>query len=183
MNSETNYLFIPGYGNSDKDHWQTHFENQLTNCHRIEQKSWENPLCEDWVNTINNTVIRYDADSIVLVSHSMGGIAIAHWASRFNTKIKGAFIVAPPDLENPYLDLNLESFTPIPTLKLPFPSIVIGSSNDNWATLKRTKTFADNWGSKLIVIGDAGHINTTSGYGKWENGLNLLKQFADGNPI
>ncbi|MBM3455956.1 MAG: serine hydrolase family protein [Bacteroidetes bacterium] len=183
MNSETNFLVIPGYGNSDKDHWQTFFETQLTNCHRIEQESWENPQCEDWINTINNTVIRYDADSLVLVSHSMGGIAIAHWASRFNTKIKGAFIVAPPDLENPYLDLNLESFTPIPTLKLPFPSIVIGSSNDNWATLERTQTFADNWGSKLIIIGVAGHINTTSGYGKWENGLNLLKQFADENPI
>ncbi len=183
MVAETNYLFIPGYGNSDEGHWQTYFENQLTNSYRIQQSSWVNPLCEDWVNAINTTVIRYEVNSIVLVSHSLGGIAIAHWASRFNTKIKGAFIVAPPDIEDPYLDLNLGSFTPIPSFKLPFPSIIIGSSNDNWVTLNRLNTFADNWGSKLIIIGDAGHINTTSGYGNWEDGLDLLKQFADGNLI
>ncbi|MBK9936328.1 MAG: alpha/beta hydrolase [Cytophagaceae bacterium] len=29
---------IPGYDNSNEDHWQTYFENQLPNCHRIQQK-------------------------------------------------------------------------------------------------------------------------------------------------
>ena len=171
---KTNFLIIPGYGNSNEDHWQTYFENQLPNCHRIQQKSWNKPLCDDWVITIDNAVIQFDAETVVLVSHSMGGIAIAHWASHFNTKIKGAFIVAPPDLENPYLDLSLESFTPIPTIKFPFPTIVIGSTNDNWSTVERTTTFADNWGSELIFIENAGHINAASGFGEWSEGLEIL---------
>lgn len=52
--------------------------------------------------------------------------------------------------------------------------MVIGSTNDHWATVQRTKTLADHWGSKLNFIGDAGHINTTIGYGEWEEGLELL---------
>lgn len=178
MKTDTKYLFIPGYGNSDKDHWQTSFEKHLPNSLRIEQKSWDHPVCEDWVKAIQDTMQKYDADSIVLVSHSMGGIAIAHWAARYKTKIKGAFIVAPPDLENPYTDLGLNSFTPIPVIKFPFPSMVIASSNDNWATVQRTQTFANHWGSKLIIIGDAGHINSSAGYGEWKEGLKLLKEFA-----
>ncbi len=104
----------------------------------------------------------------------MGGIAIAHWAREFNVKIKGAMIVAPPDLDNPWQDLGLESFTPIPLLPFPFSSVIIGSTNDNWATKERTEAFAKNWGSKLIFIGDAGHITAASGFGNWDEGLRLL---------
>ncbi|MBK8398327.1 MAG: alpha/beta hydrolase [Leptospiraceae bacterium] len=32
---------------------------------------------------------------------------------------------------------------------------------------------------KLIVIGDAGHINTASGYGKWDLGLSILRNFDE----
>ena len=171
---DTTYLILPGYGNSDENHWQTYFEKQLPNSFRIQQKSWGKPICDDWVNTIEENINKFNPASVVLVSHSLGGIAIAHWANRFSTKIKGAFIVAPPDLENSYLDLSLESFNPIPLHKFTFPSTVIGSTNDHWATVQRTKTFADHWGSELMYIGDAGHINTTSGYGPWEEGLELL---------
>lgn len=177
----TTYLIIPGYGNSDENHWQTYFEKQLPNSFRIEQKSWDKPICDDWVMAIEENINKYNPATVVLVSHSLGGIAIAHWANRFNTKIKGAFIVAPPDLENPYLDLSLESFTPIPLHKFTFPSTVIGSTNDHWATVQRTQFFADHWGSELIFIGDAGHINTTSGYGQWEEGLELLMKSTQHN--
>ncbi|MCX6180656.1 MAG: alpha/beta fold hydrolase [Bacteroidetes bacterium] len=179
MKVEKTYLILPGYGNSDEGHWQTYFEKQLPNCHRVLQMSWDKPICSDWINAINEAVKQFDPETVVLISHSMGGIAIAQWAKYFDAKVKGAFIVAPPDLENPYLDLSLESFIPIPTSKLPFPSLVIASSNDNWATVKRSQYFAKNWGSKLIAIGDAGHINTTSGYGSWDVGLGFLRKFVD----
>lgn len=171
----TQYFIIPGYGNSGPNHWQTYFESQLPNCKRIEQKSWDKPLCEDWVNTIHEAIMASTPENIVLVSHSMGGIAIALWAQKFNIKIKGAFIVAPPDLENPYMDLGLESFTPIPQIKLPFKSIIVASDSDHWITLDRSKEFAQNWGSKLIVLENAGHINSSAGFGKWDTGLELLK--------
>ncbi|MBK8808728.1 MAG: serine hydrolase family protein [Bacteroidales bacterium] len=172
---ETNYLIIPGYGNSESEHWQTYFEEKLPNCIRIQQKSWDSPICNDWVENINKTIRQYKPETVILVAHSLGGIAIAHWALRYKTKIKGAMIVAPPDVENPWQDFGFESFTPIPILKLPFPSILVASTNDNWATVEKIQTFAENWGSKLIFIGNAGHINSSSGYGIWDEGLNILK--------
>lgn len=176
----TRYLIIPGYGNSGPEHWQTYFESLLPNSFRILQKSWDKPLLNDWVDAINDSVMECNPETVVLVSHSMGGIAIAHWAKQFNIKIKGAMIVAPPDLDNPFQDLSLESFTPIPIEKLPFPSAVIASTNDSWATKERTQIFAENWVSKLIFIGDAGHINDASGYTNWDEGLAILKTLSSG---
>lgn len=179
MTNTTNYLILPGYGNSDEDHWQTYFEKKLPQCHRIVQNSWDNPVCEDWINTIQHYVSQFPPETIILVSHSLGGIALAHWVLRYQMKIKGAFLVAPPNLETPYIDLKLESFLPLPTLKFPFPSCLIASSNDPWTNLEKSRLFAENWGSKLINIGEAGHINTSSGYGTWETGLELLKDFSE----
>ena len=176
---EINYLIVPGYGNSGPDHWQTFFEKKLLNCKRIEQNSWEKPICEDWLSAINEAVNHYNANSVVLISHSMGGIAIAHWAAKYNIKIKAAMIVAPPDLENSWEDLGLQTFTPIPTQKLPFKSIIVASAYDHWATVVRTKEFAKNWGSDLVLIENAGHINAASGFGEWKDGLDILKKLIN----
>jgi uncharacterized protein len=172
---QTNYLIIPGYGGSGEEHWQSYFERNLANCKRVQQKSWDKPLCKDWVTNINEAVNQYDPKSLILITHSLGCIALAHWARQYGQKIKGAMIVAPPDIENPWQELGLESFTPIPLLKLPFQSVVVTSTNDHWASLERTQDFAAHWGSKLINIGEAGHINTASNYGTWAEGLNILK--------
>jgi uncharacterized protein len=173
-----NYLTVPGYGSSGPDHWQTYFEKTLPNCKKIEQKSWDKPVCKDWLLAINEAIIKYPSESVVLISHSMGGIAIAHWAAKFGTKIKAAMIVAPPDLDAPWQDLGLQTFAPIPTKKLPFKSIIVASTNDQWATIERSKELAINWGSDLIFIGESGHINASSGFGEWGVGLNILKNLV-----
>jgi predicted alpha/beta hydrolase family esterase len=61
---------------------------------------------------------------------------------------------------------------------LNFNSIVVASSNDIWVSLNRAKFFADNWGSEVINMGDAVHINTTSGHTNWEEGLTILKKLG-----
>ncbi len=71
----------------------------------------------------------------------------------------------------------MTGFTPIPTKKLPFKSIVVASSNDIWVSQERAQSFADAWGSAFINIGEAGHINVAGGYGEWPFGLEVLKQF------
>jgi predicted alpha/beta hydrolase family esterase len=43
--------------------------------------------------------------------------------------------------------------------------------------LPRAQQFAAAWGSRLVNIGNAGHINTASGFGDWPAGLELLHQF------
>jgi predicted alpha/beta hydrolase family esterase len=64
----------------------------------------------------------------------------------------------------------------MPLYKLPFPSIVVASSNDEYVTLERAKHFADSWGSELINAGNLGHINSSSDLGNWPFGISLLQK-------
>jgi predicted alpha/beta hydrolase family esterase len=68
-------------------------------------------------------------------------------------------------------------FAPIPLQTIPFKTIMVASDNDPWVSLERAQYFAAHWGSQLVNIGAAGHINADSGYGKWEQGLKLLESF------
>jgi predicted alpha/beta hydrolase family esterase len=66
----------------------------------------------------------------------------------------------------------------MPLQKLPFPSIVVASSNDEHVSLERARAFAQAWGSRFVEIGAAGHINADSGYGEWPEGEKMLTEFC-----
>ena len=44
-----------------------------------------------------------------------------------------------------------------------------------YCSLARAQTMAEGWGSRFVNAGAAGHINTASGLGLWDDGLALLK--------
>jgi predicted alpha/beta hydrolase family esterase len=105
----------------------------------------------------------------------------AQWACTHGSsplKIAGAFLVAPSDVEAPSYPAAANGFKPIPMAKLPFPSVLVASANDEYATPERSRAFASAWGSKLIEIGDAGHINGDSGFGPWPEGERMLEEFC-----
>lgn len=171
----TNYFIIPGLGGSGWDHWQTYFENTQENFRRIEQKDWENPNIEEWVNNVDKAIANYDPESVVLVAHSLGCLTVAEWSKRFNRKIKGALLVAPPDADLLQEKLHRKLFEETTAKKINTRTIVVASSNDHWASIDRAKKYAEGWGSEFINIGNAGHINNLSGYGEWKQGLEILK--------
>jgi predicted alpha/beta hydrolase family esterase len=170
----TNYFIVPGLGNSGMDHWQTHFEKSGNNFRRINQKEWNAPVCNDWTAAIDKAISEYNLTTVVLIGHSLGCSTIAHWASQYNKKIKAALLVAPSDLEAPQYNFPTKGFAPIPVSNINFKTIVVASSDDPWVTIERATFFAANWGSELINIGNAGHINASSGYGEWQQGLEIL---------
>ena len=170
----TQYFIVPGLGNSGPEHWQSYFEQSGDNFFRINQQQWDAPECSDWIATIDKTIATYDPATIVLIGHSLGCTTIAHWAKHNGKKIKGALLVAPSDIENPVYTFPATGFSPIPTDKINFPTIVVASEDDPWVSIERAKLFAANWGSRMISIGNAGHINAVSGYGKWDEGLAIL---------
>lgn len=170
----TNYLIVPGLGNSGPKHWQSFFEESGENFHRIQQTEWDAPNCEDWINTIDRAVQGYSLPSVVLIGHSLGCAAIVHWAKNWNRAIKGAMLVAPSDPESANYDFPATGFTPLPLQRLSFKSIVIASEDDPWVSIERAALFAKKWGSEFISIGKAGHINVGSGHSQWEEGLAIL---------
>ncbi len=178
MEFSSDILILPGHGNSGENHWQTLWEREY-DFKRIEQHNWLTPTCDDWVETIEKEVSKYDSEEVILVAHSLACIAVAYWAERYNRYIKGALLVAPCDTEAPTTPPGIVGFDPIPAIELPFPSIVVTSLDDHFASWERAEAFAECWGSKLVNIGKAGHINPSSGYGKWRWGLELLKRLDE----
>lgn len=114
----------------------------------------------------------------MLIAHSLGCATIAHWAGRYGHRIKGALLVAPSDVETAhYASFPTTGFAPMPLARLPFPSKVVFSTNDEWCTVTRAQQFAAAWGSELVDVGAAGHINTASGHGEWPTALELLRDW------
>jgi uncharacterized protein len=171
----THYLIVPGLGSSGPEHWQTYFETLGDNFHRIEQEEWDAPDCETWIATIDKKVAAFDAETVVLIGHSLGCTAIAHWATKYKKQVKGALLVAPSDFEAPQYTFPATGFAPIPRDKIGFKTILVTSADDIWVTLERAAFFAEHWGSAFINIGNAGHINAASGHYKWDEGLAILK--------
>ena len=179
MQSSTRFFIVPGLGNSGPDHWQTLFERQHPNFTRVQQRSWDAPDRAEWVTTLEQALAGEDLSQVVLIAHSLGCPTVAHWASTYGHRIKGALLVAPVDAETEaFAALAPVGFGPLPLQRLPFPSKVVTSTTDPWVSEARARQFAEAWGSELVVLGDAGHINVASGHGDWPAGLALLQEWA-----
>jgi uncharacterized protein len=174
----TNYFIVPGLGGSGPDHWQTYFERSSGNFQRIIQQNWDEPNISEWVKTIDKAISAYDPKTVVLVGHSLGCPTIAQWAAHSHKKIKGALLVAPPDIESFQEKLHVGLFPELPIDKINFPTIVVASTNDHWDKDMKASFYAAHWGSTFLTVGDAGHINDLSGYGNWEEGLDILRSLG-----
>ncbi len=175
----TRYLIIPGVTNSGPGHWQTIWEKLFPDKFlRVQQSDWDSPVCDDWTAAIEREVREGATENVVLVAHSLGCTTVAQWARNYNTKIKGALLVAPSDVEAPTYRFDTTGFGPIPLGKLPFKSVVVGSANDEYVSIDRAKKFARFWGSEFIDAGAKGHINADAGFGAWPEGLKLLERLA-----
>jgi uncharacterized protein len=173
------YINIPGLRNSGPDHWQSILETTYPEqFYRINQTNWEQPDCEPWITRIERELGQFDLNEVILVGHSVGCAAIVNWHQRYGKRIKGAVLVAPSDVDSPSYPTYITGFSPMPLHKLPFPSIVVASTNDHVVSLDRAAYFADSWGSELVTLENAGHIEGRSGYGNWPEGLTLVKSLA-----
>ncbi|MGF6976089.1 putative alpha/beta hydrolase family esterase [Paraburkholderia sp. JPY465] len=174
---EFRVLILPGRGDSGADHWQTHWENKHPAYRRVIQREWDNPRREDWVARLD-AAIRDDPRPALLVAHSLSVSLVVHWAARHAGPVAGALLVAPSDVESDTYPPGTTGFAPLPTSPLPFPSIVVASTDDPRVTLPRAGAFADAWGSKFVVAGAYGHLGSASRLGDWPFGEQLLSDLA-----
>jgi hypothetical protein len=172
----TPILTVPGLWNSGPQHWQTHWEAKH-GLRRVLQRDFDRPVRDEWVATLDAAVRACDEPPL-LAAHSLGCSLVAQWAKETGGEgVAGAFLVAPSDVEAPNYPPQGRSFDQVPKTKLPFPSIVVASTNDEYVSAARAELFATTWGSRFVVIGEAGHINSASGYGPWPEGEQMLFDF------
>jgi predicted alpha/beta hydrolase family esterase len=174
-------VLIPGLYDSGPEHWQSRWEVERPDCVRVRQQDWETPRCEDWTGVLEQTLRQLDGEA-VLAAHSLACATVAHWAAAASTgtlrRVRGALLVAPSDVEAASYPPGTHGFTPMPRRALPFPSIVVASSDDAYVTPERAAAFARDWGSRLVEVGPRGHLNSASGLGSWPEGQQLLAELG-----
>jgi uncharacterized protein len=170
---ETTVLIVPGLRDHVPAHWQTLLEARLPRARSVPPLEENKLSLAARVEAIQHELEQIDGP-VILVAHSAGVLMVVHWAARYSRPIKGALLVAPPDMaahwpENyPTPDsLRANGWEPLPKSPLPFPSILAASSNDYLASLDSAAAMAADWGSELVNLGDVGHLNPASGFGDW----------------
>ncbi len=204
--SRPQFLILPGWQNSGPAHWQSLWEAQLP-AQRVMQHDWMLPLRGDWITRLEDHVLsiqeqttqqwrgldaqnaskigdpdaamRPEAD-VVLVAHSLGCHLVAAWAalSPSTHRIRGALLVAPPDVQRIDFPIEMKSWRQPVLQSLPFASICVMSSNDPFCEIGAARNMAQAWGSETVDIGARGHINADSGLGDWPDGRALLARLA-----
>lgn len=170
--SDCDILIMPGLGNSDPTHWQTRWQEKLPTARRVEQGNWDEVHLADWGKNLVEA-ISHSHRPTVIVAHSAAVNVVVHMAKKIDKKVvKGAFFVAPAGsrfiLEHDSIDMKLAH---LPLDPLPFPSVVLASHSDPNCPILEAEEWAYAWGSAFADAGDAGHINSESGYGPWPEGL------------
>jgi len=176
MSAAPTVLILPGWLGSGPEHWQSHWERTHPAYRRVQQRDWERPDRAQWVAALDRAVAEVDGP-VVLAAHSLGCITTVHWAAHprwAHEHVRGALLVAAADIERTDFVAPATGFGPIPLVLLPFPSILVASSDDPYCAPARAEYFAACWGSRFVTLGPAGHINAEAGFGPWPEGEALL---------
>jgi predicted alpha/beta hydrolase family esterase len=183
--SEVTVLIVPGLRDHVAEHWQTLLAARLPRVRMVEPMGREDLDCIRRV-----TAIEREANAIkgplLLVAHSGGVIMLAHWAKQTQRAVQGALLATPPDFERPMPagyptidELWAGGWLPVPRSRLPFRSIVAASRNDPLGRFERVAELARDWGSRVVDLGEVGHLNPACGFGDWPGADSLIAELAD----
>lgn len=173
--TDVDILVVPGWGGSASGHWQVLWVENDPRARLVKQRDWDQPDRDDWLATLD-AAARAAASPVALVAHSLGCHVVAHWAAQCAVPVKGALLVAPPNIEQSVAlgAAAVAGFDPPSSESLPFPALLAASQTDPWASLAWSRGLANQWGAIFVDLGDAGHVNPASGYGPWPEGRSLL---------
>lgn len=174
-------LIVPGLNGSPEGHWQRHWADLDPRAELVEQESWATPRLTDWLHTLEAR-IEASEPGVILVAHSLGCALVGILAGRpAASHVGGALLVAPADLSALAQTIpTVRDFVRAEALALdevlPFASLLVASRNDPFMSYAGAVRRAARWGSALIDLGEAGHVNIASGYGPWDE----ARTIADG---
>nr|WP_296775715.1 alpha/beta hydrolase [Rhodococcus sp. (in: high G+C Gram-positive bacteria)] len=181
---EPTVVIVPGLRDHVEDHWQTLLAVQLDRVRTVPPPEHDKLNLTARIDALD-TVLSDIAGPVTLIAHSAGVMITVQWAQNPTRHIVGALLAAPADVEVPFpagypqvAELEENGWLPIPRGRLPFPSIVACSANDPLGDRRRIAGMAESWGSRLVNLGNVGHLNPASGYGSWPQAATLLAELT-----
>jgi len=164
-----NVLIVPGLRGSGPAHWQSWLHAQVPGSRRVEQQDNAVADLKIWSQRVASA-LEVSSQPAWIVAHSFGTLATLHALEKIPERVEGILLVAPADPDKFGVDHLL------PQRPIDIPAILVGSRNDPWLTLTKARGLARRIGASFLDLGEAGHINTESGYGPWPRGLELLRK-------
>ncbi|MFM2486353.1 RBBP9/YdeN family alpha/beta hydrolase [Celerinatantimonas yamalensis] len=165
------FLLVPGLGNSSEEHWQSYWHQQFPDWLRITQKNWKTPDIHGWGSAIKRSLSLLDEpQKIILIGHSFGALASLCYSFEYPEQIAMVVVVAPANPAKFEVDDALH-MTPL------VPVLMFASHNDVLMDWDNAEKWAHIWQAHRVDMGDAGHINAESGFGKWPWGLNYIRDY------
>jgi predicted alpha/beta hydrolase family esterase len=168
---------VPGLHGSGAEHWQTWLERQFPGAARVEQDDWHVPDLEAWAARLVETLATLGDGPHVLVAHSFGCLATLHLLQRAGQGAHATVTQVSPDaartvarisqvlLVAPAEPARFGVVDRLPQGRLDTPACLVASDSDPWMSAPSARAWALRWGSDWINLGDAGHINISSGFG------------------
>jgi len=165
-------LILHGWGGSDYPHWQARLAGKLAcNYKRVcfpLFSDFMSPKKDVWLKELKEIVDEFKPT--IVVCHSLGNILWLWYAFKHNIEIEKLYMVAVPSDSVLIKENALKSFCPAPMAKSlgAKKTFVVASTNDPFCNIDEAKEFANRYSADFKVLEDAGHINSDSGFGKWD---------------
>ena len=189
MSASATLLLVPGLREDAPGHWQSILAGQCPGAVSLPALGRRNIDLAARLAQIEAAVQAIQGP-VVVVAHSGGAIATAHWAQRTRAAIHGALLATPPLFAGPLgpgfpelAEFERHGWAPIPRAPLPFRCIVAASRNDPLGSYEGVSALARDWGARLFDLGESGHLNPASGFGPWPAALELVRALSFAAPM
>lgn len=178
-------VVVPGLRDEAPKHWQALLAQELDQVVALPALGRQNIDLAARVEAIESAVCAIEGP-VIVVAHSGGAVATAHWARHTKAKqVVGALLATPPTFTEPlgpeFPDMaafEQHGWLPLPVGPLPFRTLVAASRNDPLGSYDDVSALADRWGAELVDLGEVGHLNPVSGFGPWPAARALIERLG-----
>lgn len=172
-------LLLHGWGGSDYPHWQSWLAGEIAKDYGtvsfLEFSNFEFPSFSAWKQELITHLEDFKPD--IVICHSLANTLWFHLCNaNAIEKVQKLYLIAPPSIKCDVAEL--ESFFPLDMPKNAYAkeTLLITSTNDPYMSMDEAKELQNSLGVEMIVLENAGHINTDSGYGEWPWILEKIKE-------
>ena len=185
-----NVIIIHGAYGHPEENWFGWLKNELQAlgiaCSVPQLPTPENQNIEQWMLAFNKACKRIINFQTVFIGHSLGAVFALRWLEKNNVKLFATFLIGT------FLgEVGIEKFDSINKdfFKNPFnwqkiytkshQFIAYHGDNDPYVKRQDFDFIADQLAAKKIILSNAGHMNTASGYSTFPQLLLHLQQLRD----
>jgi predicted alpha/beta hydrolase family esterase len=186
MDMTTHFLIVHGAGNNPEGNWFPWLRTELQKHGNVVSPYLPTPEGQNltaWLAVADDASKNLSPHNTILIGHSSGALLVLRMAEKTQQPFKAVYAVCPfaKDLNNPVFDPLNESFIRPAfdwnAVKQGTKKITCYAGDDDpYVPLAYSQEVADAVKAEFIVLKNTGHINAESGYHRFPELLEHIRQ-------